>query len=226
MLATATRLVRLGVGQMQCPSRRARVCTRAPHRLPLPFQRLPYRPPVLRRRFHHHFFDVAFNQPRGKRPQLVRRRPHDASLEDVIGVHRHIRHDDRQHPLMHIDACNSVPHRPLLAERRTCLGCLTQGHGLSSDDAHLFAQARTFRIIQFFGVKSSTGSSISPLAPCVFSRTPPPIFMRFRELIQRVGTRCFSSSVQFCTTVILGTEPSGSAVRRAAMNRSPSASTT
>jgi hypothetical protein len=32
---------------------------------------------------------------------------------------------------------------------------LTQGHGLSHHDAHLFAQARTLRIVQYGGVSTS-----------------------------------------------------------------------
>ena len=99
--------------------------------------------------------------------------------------------------------------------------CLTQGHGLSgllATGAHLFAQVRTFRISQFSGVTSSTGSidlaahagAILPIAL--------QIFIRFRELYQRVGTRCFSSSIQFRTTT---NERSGS-VALIMRNRLPS----
>src|SRR5262245_43879657 len=72
-------------------------------------------------------------------------------------------------------------------ERRTCLDCLTQGHGLSHDDAHLFAQARTFRIIQLTGFTGSTGSiDLTARAPAILS-TAPQIFIGFRVLMSARG---------------------------------------
>src|SRR6266849_1447328 len=54
-------------------------------------------------------------------------------------------------------------------ERRACCGYLNQGHGLSplpqgeDNDAQLFAQTRTLRIRQVYGIDFSTGISTSPL---------------------------------------------------------------
>src|SRR5262245_56146969 len=62
-------------------------------------------------------------------------------------------------------------------ERRTCRDCLTQGHGLSHDDAHLFAQVRTFRIIQFNGFNGSTGSIDLTARASAILATAPQIFI-------------------------------------------------
>jgi hypothetical protein len=65
--------------------------------------------------------------------------------------------------------------------------CLTQGHRLSHADAYLFAQARTFRIIQFNGFTYSTGSIDLTARASAILATAPLIFMRFRELMSARG---------------------------------------
>ena len=72
-------------------------------------------------------------------------------------------------------------------ERRTCPGRLIQGHGLSRADAHLFAQARTFRISQFIGFDCSPGSIDLAARANAILATAPPIFMSFRKLMSTRG---------------------------------------
>ena len=72
-------------------------------------------------------------------------------------------------------------------ERRTCLGCLSQGLRLSPrstrpSDAHLFAQARTLRIIQFSGLTCSTGLIDLAARAGAILAIARRIFIRFREL--------------------------------------------
>jgi hypothetical protein len=107
-------------------------------------------------RFHHHFLDLLVDQPLGKEAQLAGRRTEWPAFKVPVPLDFHVRHHHRQHRFVHVDSCDSIGHTHLPGrERRTCLDGLTQGHRLSHDDAHLFAQARTFRIIQYDGVRSS-----------------------------------------------------------------------
>ena len=67
-------------------------------------------------------------------------------------------------------------------------------------DAHLFAQARTFRIIQLNGLDFSTGSTdLAARARAILANSRG-FSSRFASCRQRVGTRCFSSSVQLRTS--------------------------
>jgi hypothetical protein len=165
---------------MQRAGRRHCLRAGAPPQLPLALQRLPHRAPVLRRRFHHDFLDVALGEPLGELLQLRRAGSELPAFKSPF-------------PLDFL--WTSTPAlrygiRISWRERRTCLVSLTQGHGLSSNDAHLFAQARTFRIIQFNGFNCSTGSIDLTARATAILATPPQIFIQFRVLSQRVGTRC------------------------------------
>ena len=62
---------------------------------------------------------------------------------------------------------------------------LTQGHGLSHDDAHLFAQARTFRIIHYDGVSASIVLVDLAARAGTILATSHAIFISFRELTLR-----------------------------------------
>jgi len=63
ILSPASRPIRFCLRQVQRPRLAPRASPLPPRSLPIPFQRLPHRPPVLRRRFHHHFFDFLVHQP-------------------------------------------------------------------------------------------------------------------------------------------------------------------
>ena len=63
---------------------------------------------------------------------------------------------------------------------------LTQGHRLSQGDAHLFAQARTFRIIHFDGVSASIVLVDLAARAGTILATRHAIFISFRELISAV----------------------------------------
>lgn len=67
---------------------------------------------------------------------------------------------------------------------------LTQGHGrsgLAAPDAHLFAQARTFRIIQLNGFNGSTGSIDLTARATAILATALQTFIEFRELMSARG---------------------------------------
>src|SRR5207302_7366823 len=66
---------------MQGTTGRLGVDPRALRRLPVPFQRVPHRAPVLRGRFHHHFLDLTLDQPRGEQPELARARAESPALD-------------------------------------------------------------------------------------------------------------------------------------------------
>jgi hypothetical protein len=63
VLSPASRPIRFCLRQLQRPRLRPRAFPLPPLCLPIPYQRLPHRPPVLRCRFHHHFFDCFVDQP-------------------------------------------------------------------------------------------------------------------------------------------------------------------
>jgi hypothetical protein len=58
-----------------------------------------------------------------------------------------------------------------------------------SNDAQLFAQLRTLRIIQLNGLARSTDRSISPFRAGAILTKRATIFMRFRELWSRTPIR-------------------------------------
>jgi hypothetical protein len=70
-LAAASPTIRRGLGKMERPRYRARVCARPALRPPVQLQRLPDRPPILRGRFHHDFLDLALDEPVSKRAQFA-----------------------------------------------------------------------------------------------------------------------------------------------------------
>ena len=149
----------------------ARPAVGRPHpRLPVALQRLPHRSPILRGRFHHHFHDLALDEPVGQAAQLRRAGPELPPFEsprpgdvDVGDHHRH-------HLLVDIDSRYPVGHRCLLAGAENVPDLADSGSQAiaaptgDSFDAHLFAPVRTFRISQLTGFNFSTGRSISPLA--------------------------------------------------------------
>ena len=61
------------------------------------------------------------------------------------------------------------------------------GYRRQFNDAHLFAQARTFRIIQFNGFACSTGSIDLTARASAILATAPQIFIGFRELMSARG---------------------------------------
>ena len=149
-------MIRLRLREMQRAGGRPGVHPRTLRRLPVAFQRVPHRAPVLRGRLHHDFFDLVLDQPLGQEAQLAGRRAELPPFKLPVPFDFHVRDHDRQHRLVHVDSCDPIGHTHLhRRERRACRDGLTQGHRLSHDDAHLFAQARTLRIIQYDGVSAS-----------------------------------------------------------------------
>lgn len=114
-LPAARSLVRLRLREMQGAGCRPGVRAGAPHRLPLPLQRVPHRSPVLRRRFHHDFLNLLVDEPLRQRTQLIGAGPHHPALKLIVALDGDIGHRHRQHPLVHIDPRNPVRHTALLA---------------------------------------------------------------------------------------------------------------
>ena len=71
-------------------------------------------------------------------------------------------------------------------------------------DAHLFAQARTFRIIQFSGFTGSTGSIDLTARASAILPTCPKIFMTFRELKPRLS---FTAWVLIASALLSSSAP-------------------
>jgi hypothetical protein len=97
-----------------------------------------------------------------------------------------IRDGDRQHLLVHVDSRDPVWHTHLhggSGERASIVLLRVTG----CDDAHLFAQARTSRIIQLTGFNCSTGSIDLTARTIPIFATAPQIFIRFRELMSARG---------------------------------------
>jgi hypothetical protein len=155
--------------------------------LPLALQRIPYWSPVLRRGFHDHFLHIARGKPLGQFLQLAWAGSELPAFKSPFAFDFYVRHGDRQHLLVNVDSRDPVWHTHLQAERRTCFDGLTQGHGLSHTDAQLFAQARTFRTIQFNGFNSSTGMIDLTARASDILTTAPLIFISFRELTSARG---------------------------------------
>jgi hypothetical protein len=84
-------------------------------RFPVPLQCSPDGFPILRRRFHHHFLNLLFEKPFGKRAQLSRATAKQPPLELVLTVDFDIRHNHCQHLFMDIDSSYPVRHAFLLA---------------------------------------------------------------------------------------------------------------
>src|SRR5262249_20393575 len=157
-----------GLRQMQ--GSRHPACSFSPPtpRFPVSFQCSPYRFPILRRGFHHHFLDLLLDQPRRKQLQLLGVASVPASLELVFLVDFHVSHNHRQLLLMDINSGCPIWHRSLLAGAESVpeitlsrLSGYRRSHGGKATH-HLFALSRTLRIRQIHGLGFSTVSSISP----------------------------------------------------------------
>src|ERR1700758_3499628 len=83
-------------------------------RLPIAFQRSPYRLPVGCRRFHHHFLDLVLRQPLRQPAELLRVRRKTTPLKLVLAVHFDIDYYYRQLLLMDVDSRYAI-HTFLLA---------------------------------------------------------------------------------------------------------------
>ena len=59
-------MIRLRLREMQRAGGRPGVHPTPPRRLPVAFQRVPQRAPVLRGRLHHDLFDLVLDQPLGQ----------------------------------------------------------------------------------------------------------------------------------------------------------------
>jgi hypothetical protein len=69
------------LGEVKSTGHGARLFTLQAHWPPILLQGLPHRSPVLRGRFHHDLFDLAFDEPVGERAQLGGIGPHLQTLE-------------------------------------------------------------------------------------------------------------------------------------------------
>src|SRR5664280_2507654 len=79
-------------------------------RLPVHLQRFPYRSPVLRGRFHHHFLDPFLQQPDSQSPQLFRIAPEHPSRKLILTVDLDVAHHHSKHLLVNIDPRDLVGH--------------------------------------------------------------------------------------------------------------------
>jgi hypothetical protein len=64
-------MIRLRLGEVQRAGGGPGVHPTTLRRLPVAFQRIPHRAPVLRRRLHHDLFDLVLDQPLGEEAQLA-----------------------------------------------------------------------------------------------------------------------------------------------------------
>src|SRR6516165_7665542 len=98
-------------------------------RPPVAFQRSPYRLPILRCGFHHHFLDLLLDQPLRKPLQLLGVATVPASLKLVFVFHFDVSHNHRQPLLVHIDSRYPISHGFLLGgKRRACHALHIQAH--------------------------------------------------------------------------------------------------
>src|SRR5438093_6637815 len=156
---------------MQGTTGRLSVDPRALRRLPVPFQRVPHRAPVLRGRFHHHFLDLTLDQPRGEQPELARARAESPAFKLPVPLDFHVRDRHRHHCLVHVDSCDPIWHTPLLAgsgERAVMFllrvtGCHTTTPTYSLKRARSGSSNMTASI-------PPLSRSTSPLAPPPFSQ--------------------------------------------------------
>jgi hypothetical protein len=77
----------------------------------------------LRRRFHHDFLDLAFEEPGGQGAELAGAGSDLPALEVILPVHFDVGRRDGQHLLVHINSGDPVRHRAFLkgAESVPCL---------------------------------------------------------------------------------------------------------
>src|SRR5215469_17274054 len=138
-------------------------------RPPVAFQRSPYRLPILRCGFHHHFLDLLLDKPLRKPLQLLGVATVPASLKLVFLFHFDVSHNHRQPLLVHIDSRYPISHGVLLGgKRRACHALHIQAHVAiaappGGSNAHSFAQLRMLRIRQGHSLNSATVSPTSPL---------------------------------------------------------------
>ena len=105
-LAPAGAPIGLRLCKVQCAGDRGRIGSRPALRSPVPLKRLPHRSPILRGRLHHHFFDLALDEPLSKGAQLDRVGPHLEPLEVDVTLDLDVSHRDGQHLLVHVDSCD------------------------------------------------------------------------------------------------------------------------
>ena len=91
---------------------------------PMLLERFPHRPPVLRGRFHHHFLNLALDQPLSETMQVERRRAGLPAFEAEVAVGFNVGHHDRQHLLVDVNSCAPVGHRLLQGERRATVASI------------------------------------------------------------------------------------------------------
>jgi hypothetical protein len=140
---------------MQRTGGRPGVYTCPSGRLPVAFQRVPHRPPVLRGRLHHDLFDLLRDQPLGEEAELSGRRAELSARKVPTLVEFHIRDHHRQHRLVHVNSRDPIGHSTSWTGAESAPKLSYSGSRAITDDAHLFAQACTLRIIQYDGVSSS-----------------------------------------------------------------------
>jgi hypothetical protein len=167
-------VIRLRLREMQRPGGRSGVPPTPLRGLPVALQRVPHRAPVLRGRLHHDLFDLVLDQPLAQEAQLAGRRAELPPDKLPIPFDFHIRDDDREHRLVHVDSCDPIGHAHLhhgkSGERAVMVSLRVTGYRLTTPIDSL-KRARS-------GSSNMTASlpplsrSTSPLAPVLFSRTP------------------------------------------------------
>jgi hypothetical protein len=157
--------IRLRLGEMERarePARRHDPATGSPVLL-----RLPTPPPVLRRRFHDDFLDLALDQPVGQATQVERRRADLLALEASPSTSTSADHDAPS-----IFLWTSIPairYGIGLSswERRACLLASLRVASYrrrrqGRDDAQFFGQSRTLRITQLLGLQLHGWFDLAP----------------------------------------------------------------
>ena len=122
------------------------------------FQRFPYRPPMLRGRFHHDFIDLAFDQTVRQATEIDRRRADLLTLEVEVAVNFNVRYRDGQYLLVDVYSRDPVRHRPPCGsgERASSHQSMSRAiTGQEHGDAQLFGQSRTLQIKQLLGLACS-----------------------------------------------------------------------
>src|SRR5262249_46737682 len=184
-------IVRLRLRQVQRAGRRARRCTSAQRWLPLSLQRVPHRSPVLRRRFHHDFLDVAFDEPLRQAAQLPWAGVELAPFKPPFAFYFYVRHHHRERLLVYIDSGDPIWHTRLPAGAENVPQLSYSGSRAvvrwTQWTPTVSLKCARSGSSNSTASKSPLARSTSPLAPAPFSQRAPLTFMPFRELLSARG---------------------------------------
>jgi hypothetical protein len=108
---------------------------------------------------HHHFLDVALDEPLSKRAQLDGLVPTFRTFKVVVTLDLDISHRDAQHLLVHVNPRDVARHRPLLVGAESVPRRINRGRELSSGEnpatLNYSVNSRTLRVEQLLGLNCS-----------------------------------------------------------------------